>query len=266
MLLSTHRLISGVSEFKQGAGPSDPFVYSDGAASFRTKLNSSIGNMEDFIETIEVNIEDSMAAVFGLGIIYGLDPTAGAGLTIDYTAGKALIGLIIDKGAGSISVPNGYNNGHVYLKQDGTFEVNNTGIAPSATESFLLCTFVSAGGVVSDVSIDGRTQEKVLPAKMRRITGMSSIVVPLHSTRDYQVVHSYSIEIPGYITVSTTRNDIEVSVIDLEDADETSFWIRVEHDDTYAYVYDYAYYSGTPGYYGEYATIDWVRTGLGYST
>lgn len=266
MLLSTHRLIEGIAQFNPGDGPSSPFVYNDTASSVRHKLNYSLGAVEDYVEEIEVTVEDVMAAVFGNGVVYGLEPSVGTGLNIDYTAGYALIGFTISKDAGSISVPPNYNPGYVFLKQDGSWEVNSDGSEPSDMESFLYCTFVSNASSVVSVSTSMRALEKVLPAKLRRISGTHGIVVPLHSSRDYFISHTYSIEIPGYITVSSDRPDVIVSVIDLEDSTSNGFWIRLTHDPSYGYEYSYAYYYNGTGYYGEYTIISWERTGLGYNT
>jgi len=260
MLLRTHRLIDGIAEFNRGLGPGNPFVYYDDPSSTRQRFNSNFGAIEDFVEEIEVTVEDTVAAVFGCGVITGLVPSIGAGLSIDYTQGTALIGFVISKTAGNIVVPANYNPGYVYLQQDGTFVVNNTGVKPSSVESFLFCEFVSTAGAVTSVSTTNRDPEKILPAKIRKITGSTGVMTPIWSTRDYLITHSYEIEIPGYITVSSNEPDVDVTVIDLERATPTSFWIRVSHNK--AYGYDYSYYSG---YYGDYSIISWERTGLGYT-
>ena len=111
-------------------------------------------------------VESSLGLV-GPYVVTGLVPSAGTGLSVDVTAGTALIGGYVSYAAFTISGLTNATTNHLYAKQDGTGTSNTTGTAPANTVK--LGTAVTAGGVVTSVD--------TAPGSGRQIKPVASTVV-----------------------------------------------------------------------------------------
>lgn len=112
-------------------------------------------------------VEDSFGLV-GPYVVSGLVPSAGVGLSVNVTAGTALIEAYVEKAAGfSISGLTDASTNHLYLQQDGVGTSNTTGTQPANTVK--LGTATTAGGVVTAVDTS--------PGSGRQIKPVASTVV-----------------------------------------------------------------------------------------
>lgn len=111
-------------------------------------------------------LEDSFGLV-GPYVVTGLVPSAGAGLSVNVTAGTALIDGYVSFGSFSISGLTDATTNHLYGKQDGTGVANTTGTQPAGTVK--LGTAVTAAGAVSSVDTS--------PGSGRQIKPVASTVV-----------------------------------------------------------------------------------------
>jgi hypothetical protein len=97
------------------------------------------------------NLAEASFGVVGPYIQTGLVPTAGSGLSVNVTAGNALIGANVVKAAGwTITSLTDATVNHLYLLQNGTGTSNTTGTQPA--NSVKLGTATTAGGVVTSVN------------------------------------------------------------------------------------------------------------------
>lgn len=98
---------------------------------------------------------ESTFLTLGSWIVSGLVPSAGTGLSVNVTAGSAVIGAEVTAAASfTIAGLTNATTNYLYLRQDGTGTSNTTGTQPANTA--FLGTAVTAGGVVTSVSIAGR--------------------------------------------------------------------------------------------------------------
>jgi len=268
LTLPTHRTVSGIRTLSVGEGPPVAFERGDGLTSVRDKFNDNFGYLDDFVDEMQADVEDISAAVFGMSVIEGLTPTIGAGLTIDHAEGTALVGFVLTLDAGSITVLPNCNPGYVYLKQDGTWEVNDTGVAPAMT-AFEFCRFVSDAGAVTSISEGSRDPAYILPARLRKVAGTQAATVEIDTPTVVTITHAYSLQVPGFKFVESSDPLVTVEPTNSDQDTPTSFQVLC------TYVGDY-YIEGGEGYEfydvggGTYSgmtiaiDIAYLRTGLGY--
>jgi len=133
----------------------------DGESStVRSKLNTNFDHAEAYLQGIEDRLEETESALHLDGVIWkrpedvaDLVVSAGTGLSVNLTAGEALIGFRLavdaktnDGGTGG-AITNGATN-YCYLMQDGTLYFNTTGTPPTSQRNILLAKVVASGGAV----------------------------------------------------------------------------------------------------------------------
>ena len=116
-------------------------------------------NANDFLPAADWNsnwsLVESTFESLGSWVVSGLVPSAGTGLSVNVTAGSAVIGAEVTAAASfTIAGLTNATTNYLYLQQDGTGTSNTTGTQPANTA--FLGTAVTAGGVVTSVSIAGR--------------------------------------------------------------------------------------------------------------
>lgn len=268
-MINYYNLLEGISELSVGMGPPSALEYWMGPNAVRTVLNSNFGRFKDFVNIQEASVEQSNALLFGSGVYSGMIPSIGSGLHIDVTDGTCLIGFLFEYAGGSILVPDDYNPGYMFFCQDGTWHIDNDNTAPTDTESFLFLDFVSSGGSVTSINLTSRNPYKILPCQVRSVSGSFDTVIPVNGPIEMQINHSTSLAIPGFITVESSSEDIDVEHCYPERDTPTSFWIRMQFNQTefYSYYADYLgdwVYDGYTYYSAEPTTISYTRTGLSY--
>ena len=130
----------------------------DSKSAAKERLNDNFDLCEANDQTRENRQEDTTYDVHGSGVLQGLEPTvAGSGLSINFTAGIALIGYSISLDAGSIAVTASMNPGYVYLRQDGTFhDAGGSATPPTGIASVLYATYTSDGYDALTVTLNAR--------------------------------------------------------------------------------------------------------------
>lgn len=92
----------------------------------------------------------------GIGVKHGLVPSAGSGLTVNISAGGAVIGGIIQaKNGFTGKVVNASTTNFIWLKQDGTIEVVDGSITPPSGACCYLGAAVTDGSGVTSVDLSG---------------------------------------------------------------------------------------------------------------
>ena len=212
------------------------------------ELNTAFTAAEASMQAIEDRVEDTFEALHGLGVLSGLEFGIGAGLSVTVAIGTALIGVEVTFEALNIPVEANSNPGYIYLLQDGTYEVNVTGVAPSDVASILRGTFVSDADSVTSVST--ASEERVRPAGLVVISDtITDIEVDESGTTDYYVEHEDTeFAVPGLIlinvddqfTVDLLYSGLVDSASDSEydpphNETPTGFWVRIQRVGGYEY-------------------------------
>jgi hypothetical protein len=84
------------------------------------------------------------------GVLTGLDLSAGAGLTLNYAAGQALISTLVTKSASTYSLPDlSGSRGYVWLSRDGVISHTTTVTPPAGAQLFIGSFVTNAGAIVS---------------------------------------------------------------------------------------------------------------------
>ena len=119
----------------------------DSPSTTTTKLNDNATLLEANDQAIEGRLEDTFFDTHGSGIISGMTPSlpAYAGLSINVAAGVMLVGFSIPYAGGSVTIEASKDPGYIFFRQDNTWEVNDTGAAPSGVASVLYATYTSDG-------------------------------------------------------------------------------------------------------------------------
>jgi len=151
----------------------DAASFVDGQARdvLRDELNDNFEDMVTEVQGVEDRMEDTFDALFDSGVVYGMAASIGSGLQVAVSAGRALIGHYVDYAGGNVSVLANSNPGYIYFCQDGTFEVNTTGTAPSSKAAVLLTKFVSDATSVTSIVAPDVDPERVLPFRVRTVSG-----------------------------------------------------------------------------------------------
>lgn len=143
--------------------PANP-AYTDGTqvpgpcavTAFRTALNAYVAGVEDMAQATQGALENLHTRGFH-GALSGGAITAGVGLSVSVAALTAFCGQIV--GTDAATVVGGLTDNatsYIWLRQDGTFTVTATDVAPTADHGIALRwgTATAAGGAVTAVSND----------------------------------------------------------------------------------------------------------------
>jgi len=136
----------------------------DGFTPHGADFNEDFDQTETQLQGIEDRLEESLTALHIDGVIWkrpgdvvDLLVSAGAGLSVNVSAGEALVGYRLevtaktnDGGTGGTIADASTN--YCYLMQDMTLFFNVTGVAPTTQRNILLATVTTAGGVVTAVN------------------------------------------------------------------------------------------------------------------
>lgn len=254
--LTYHKTLTDVTAYATG----------DKGEVLRVKMNANEDQLIANAQSVEDALEDTIYETFGSGVLTGMVPSVGTGLTVAVTTGTALIGRMLTAYAGgSIAVEANATPGYIYYNQDGTWTTNKTGTPPSTKSYFEFCQYTSGAATVSAVT----TPPKILPCNPVSYTQtFEDLLVEETHYRDYLIDHTAlgTLTIPGFITLTVTPSDaFTVAHIDPELDTATSFYVRISRDPDYYDYTDYYYTSSTD--YGLYAQCDltFVRTGLAYN-
>ena len=262
LILETYHLIQGIKPLVLGEGPPSAFHYYDGMDSVRGKLNTNFATIADFIETVEVGVEDFSALLFGKGVVSGLDYTFDS-LTLSINDGQALIGRVIPVSGKNIILP-ANSVTYIYVDQSGEISTQEPDI-----EYFIWGKVSTNDTEIVDVDLTPRGSETIIPAILRIIDGNTSAnITDISMKTDIEIVHSTKVAVQGYISAQITSEHKEwcnVYPIYPELWTPTSFYVCVEIDPQYQEWY-YYYFEGTPQPGYEYLPTDiqisWQRTGL----
>ncbi len=143
-----------------------PFVSGDTAPVVRDKLNANLAWAEEQVQGVEDRFEATVARIVGSGVVAGLAVTAGSGLSVDVSAGVAMVGFEVTRSAPAAGVGVAAEaTNYVFLRQDGTVATNTTGEAPAGQASILLATAVAGASAVTSVNNDptGKPKLSLLP-------------------------------------------------------------------------------------------------------
>jgi hypothetical protein len=194
--LPSHKTVSGIRDISLGDGPPATFTSEDGPASVRQKFNDNFSYLEDFVDSMSTDMENTLAAIYGNGIVTGMEPSIGSGLTIDCAAGTALIGILLTIKATSIPVLANTTTGFIYLKQDGTFETNNTGVLPE-TSSFEYVRYTTDSDSVLSMFKHIEIHTKILTPKIKTISGSEEVIIKSESPIVVEITHTDELIVPG---------------------------------------------------------------------
>jgi len=142
--------------------PGDAFVAGDTAPTVRTKLNGNLAWAEAQMQGIEDRLEGCLAAIAGSGVLSGLVVSAGGGLSVEVSAGAAIIGHVVTKPAAATGVAVAAEaESFVYLLQDGGFATNATGAPPTGQASILLAAVTADADSVTAVDNEPPGKERL---------------------------------------------------------------------------------------------------------
>lgn len=149
----------------QISGPIDPDV-------LRGALNTYVASAEDKAQQAVAFIEQLQRAM-GNGAISGGIISAGAGLSVSISALKALVGSVIELDAAStVGGLTDATLNYIFLRQNGTWTSNTTGVVPSDTSThgdyLLWGTATTSGGAVTSVSNVRDTFRLMKPMNQQR--------------------------------------------------------------------------------------------------
>jgi hypothetical protein len=112
------------------AGTLQPGLASD----FRSRLNGYVGTVEDKAQLTQAFLEQTNAYL-GNGWIKGGTVSAGAGLSVVITPFTAIVGNIIENdSSGTVGGLAANATNFIYLRQDGTWTTNTTGVVPGTAD------------------------------------------------------------------------------------------------------------------------------------
>jgi hypothetical protein len=137
--------------------------FADGESStVRSKLNANFDNAEAYLQGLEDRLEETESALHLDGVIWKrpgdvahLIVSAGAGLSVNVSAGEALIGYCVNANAKTNEAGNGITDGatnYCFLMQDGSLYFNTTGTPPTSQRNILLATVTASGGAITTVN------------------------------------------------------------------------------------------------------------------
>lgn len=135
----------------------------DGESStVRAKLNDNFDKAEEQLQGVEDRLEESLTALHvdggiwkGPGDVADLIVSAGEGLSVNVSAGEALIGYRLQTTGFSNNAGNGITNNatnYCYLQQDGSLYFSDQWPVAGGQRKILLATVTTAGGVVTAVN------------------------------------------------------------------------------------------------------------------
>jgi len=130
-----------------------------GSASPPTSRSQSSGGMQPVVSS-KLNrnaAAQDLGSRFGAGghaVVEGLAVTAGAGLSIDVSAGLALIDGLVEYAGGNVVVSPSVSRGWVWLTQAGSINIAVTTAKP-VSNCVLLGSFVSDGSGITSVDSSG---------------------------------------------------------------------------------------------------------------
>jgi len=248
----------------------NPWVDGEGRATVRGDQNANFVDVETQLQAIEDELEDALDTLHGAGVITGMVPSVGSGLAIDVTAGTALIGYELTVAAQSVTVVANANPGYIYYCQDGTFEVNITGVAPASKSSFLYRRYISGASSVTSIYDDNEDAEKILPTALKVAYGTFDKVTPgVLGSSDFYVDHTSQVSFvvggvldlqvsdgftvkhlyPGLIAYGS-----DTPTTPPEEDTPTGFWMRLTSTGEYV-----------SGSYPGTASITYTRKGFAYA-
>lgn len=244
--------MSGLPYNKEIAAPTE-YVSGTSGTALKTQFNNNQTTLHNGIQDVENRLENSLYELFGSGVLDGMEASIGTGLSVDVTAGYALIGIVVDYAGGTVSVEANQSDGKIYFAQNGLFYTS----PPSGVAYFEFCSYVSDASSVTSVG----SVTKVMPCRLTTITDtFTNVAVGATHTLDYLVDHSSLGEfvIPGFITVSVSPSNVfTIEHIDMEDDTGTTFKVRVSREAAYQSAYEQS------GLYAE-CDITFTRTGIMY--
>jgi len=134
------------------------------ASTFRGSINAYVGGIEDKVQYVQAYLEERNE-LDGDGWVSGGTVAAGAGLSATITTLEAVVGnYIATANAGTVGSLAANNTNYIYLRQDGTFEANTAGTAPSNSDghgrSIRWGYAVTDGSDVTSVSNERRFSER----------------------------------------------------------------------------------------------------------
>ena len=145
--------------------PFPDFLSGDTAPSVRNKLNQFADEAETQIQGVEDRLEGSLGELPGNGVVSGCLVSAGTGLSVNLSAGKAVIGcflLITAKSDVGGLEDNSLN--YVWLKQNDSLAFNTTGQPPADQAAILLATATTSGGAVTEMNNRPLGREEIADA------------------------------------------------------------------------------------------------------
>ena len=158
-------------------------------------------------------VESSFGLV-GPYVVTGLVPSAGTGLSVNVTAGTALIGGYVSFGAFTISGLTDATTNHLYALQNGTGTSNTTGTPPA--NSVKLGTATTAGGVVTSVDTapgSGRQIKPVASTVINRAISTKTTTYTLNANDSVILADAtggaFSLNLPTAVGISGTVYDIK---------------------------------------------------------
>lgn len=231
---------------------------------FRTALNTYVSSVEDKVQLAQAFIE-GLASLIGNGVVSGGLISAGAGLSVSVSALVALVGNRVETDAATTvgGLANGASGGstnRIWLRQDGSFTVNQSGSAPSTGDghglAILLGTADTAAGAVTGVTnvggsgplgyrqtFDGWYQDNVaasqsgvaLPRQATPTFG-DKLILPRAGSITGICVKCSAPRSAGTLTVQATKNGSAFGPTAVLDGSNTTFKATTATRDTYSFV------------------------------
>lgn len=120
-----------------------------GAGSLSTPFNTNAAHLENL---------GIGAGAWAYAVRYGLDLSAGSGLTLNISAGAAHIGAVPTVAAAQTKALTDNSNNHVWLLRDGTISLKQNTLDPPATPACYLGRVVTTAGAQGTPDYSGRVE------------------------------------------------------------------------------------------------------------
>ena len=156
------------------------------ASAFRGNVNANVALIENKVQTVAAWTEQ-LHSLLGNGWISGGNVTIGTGLSVNIDILSAMVDHIVAFNASqAVGGLTASSTNYIYLREDGTWTVNTTGVAPTDTvahgAALLWCTCVTSGSAVTSIDQTvrasfGRGDARFTTISWRVVSGTSDTPV-----------------------------------------------------------------------------------------
>lgn len=120
-----------------------------GPGSLTTPFNTNAAHLDNL---------GTAGGVWAFAVVYGLELTAGSGLTLNVSAGGALVGAVPTKTAALTAALTDASQNHVWLLRSGAISLRQNVLTPPATPGVYLGRVTCAAGAITAIDYSGRVE------------------------------------------------------------------------------------------------------------